>query len=320
MVYLPESRNWRTNQLMCLSMGRNLLSIHDKSSEAMQLIRTIVNQEMLHMQLAANLLNAYQGTVSVTPPVYGQGIPHLDFDLNTPDPTKVFSPWSSDIGPMDETRLNTMCLIEYPNWPDSVDPSPDATTYGSIGAFYRSVAIGAEELKAHIVGNRNQLNVFANFYPDFDSPTVTKDGAAGWSQVQTLINAIVSQGEGRLDEDDGGLLKASIPWLEIFGGFVPPEFQNQADDLRPQADHFEKFVYLKGQPLPAHFSEGPPTPAGKAAQARLVKNFKTLCDILQAEFNGTDYQGQTPEFSPIMFQVGGDIVSCWRHGAIPTFS
>ena len=209
-----------------------MFSIKDPGAEATQLIRTVVNQEMLHLQLAANVANAFGCTVEITPPVYGGAIPHLDFDLNHPDPTRVFSPWTSEIGPLDEARLNTMCLIEYPDWSGAANVDPDVTEYRSIGDFYHAVAIGAEELQRHIVGNRNQLNVFANFYPNFSQPTVTRDGEYGLGQVQDIINAILAQGEGRLGGTSQALRGRFRPWLRIFGGYVPPAYQNMADDLR----------------------------------------------------------------------------------------
>lgn len=293
-----------------------LFSVKDPASEAVQLIRTIANQEMLHMQLAANVANAYGCEVSLLPPVYGEGIPHIDFTLDHPDPTERFSPWSSDLGPLDVTRLNTMCLIEYPDWQGKTNLDPDATEYGSIGDFYHSVAIGAEELSRHIVGGRNQLDVFSQFYPGFSTPTVIRDGEHGWPQVQQIINAIVTQGEGRLSPDmEPHKLAKLPPWLRILSTFIPPALQNQADDLRPQADHFEKFFYLKGTRLPETWTAGEPTPEGEAARKRLRRNFAELLRILQSEM-----RGEGGEFSPVMFQIGGDIVSCWKHGAVPSFS
>lgn len=288
-----------------------MYSIKDPAAETLQLIRTVFHQEMLHLQLAANLANAYGAVVCVDPPHYDGAIPHLDFDLDEPNPTKIFHPYSAEIGPFDEARLNGMCLVEYPNWQGKSDIDPCATEYGSIGEFYHSVAVGAEELRRHIVGNRNQLDVFRNFYPGFEQPTITRDAEYGWPQVQGLINAIVSQGEGSLDPRT----KDVRPWFSIANGYVPAMYQNTADDLRPQADHFQKFAYLKGQALPEVWTAGPPTPEGKAAQARLRASFARLCSILEDEF-----RGKPAEFSPIMFQVGSDVLSCWRSGATPMFS
>ena len=291
-------------------------SIKDAATEQGELIRSVANQEMLHMQLAANIANAYGTVVSVTPPTYGAGIPHLDFNLDHPNPTRIFSPWSSDLGPLDDTRLNTMCLIEYPNWNGKANLDPDATEYGSIGDFYLSVAIGAYKLRKHIKGGRNQVDLFQNFYQGLEHVTVTRDGEYGWPAVQQMLNTIVSQGEGRYTDKMEPHKRAKIPpWLRIFSAFVPAAMQNTADDLRPQADHFEKFVYLKGMKLPETWTPGALTAAGKAAQDRLRKNFGSLCRMLENRM-----RGEYVEFGPAMFQIFGDIVSCWKHGAIPTFS
>ena len=292
-----------------------MFSIKDPGTEATQLLRTVVNQEMLHMQLAANVANAYGVDVRIDPPVYGHGIPHLDFALDDPDPRVFFTPNSSRIGPFDETRLNTMCLIEFPDTNDRTSTDPDQDEYGSIGEFYASVSVGAEQLKHEIIGNRNQLDVFSRFYPGMAFSTVTRDGEYGWPQVDALVSTIVAQGEGGIDRRLRMHLAELSPGDRPFDTWIPAAMQNLADDLRPQADHFEKFFYLKGQDAPEVYELGQSTPAGVAAQARLVRNFAELCAILQSEF-----RGQGGEFSPLMFQIGGDMVSCWRHGVVPRFS
>jgi len=291
-------------------------SIREAGTETSQLLRSIVNQEMLHMQLAANLANAYGGVVSVTAPVYGGAIPQLDFSLDHPNPTRFFSPWSSNLGPLDETRINSMCLIEYPNWNGEVDLDPNTTEYGSIGDFYSSVAIGAEELKGHIRGGRNQVDMFQNFYPGIAHATVTRDGVYGWPEVQEILNTIITQGEGRFSPEMGPDKRARVPvWLRIFSPFIPPAMQNLADDIRPQASHFEKLLYIKRGPLPATWTVGAPSEAGRRAQERLRRNFAGLCESFQALM-----RGKPAKISPEMFQIAGDIVSCWKCGAVPSFS
>lgn len=62
-------------------------SIKDQGEAAFQLILSVVNQEMLHVQLAANIANAYGLKPLFKCPVYeGTHIPHLDFSLDDPDP------------------------------------------------------------------------------------------------------------------------------------------------------------------------------------------------------------------------------------------
>jgi hypothetical protein len=143
-----------------------LYSIREQSSQAFQLIRSVVDQEVLHLELAANIANAYGVNVKFTAPEYGGGIPHLDFAINEPDPTKIFKNWSSNLGPLDAAHIDAMFLIEYPEWGSGglellnqrmstlqekesaekvlpglqhlqgeVELLQDTTKYGSIGAF-----------------------------------------------------------------------------------------------------------------------------------------------------------------------------------------
>ncbi len=288
-----------------------MFSVRDKSTEAVRLIRTVVNQEMLHLQLAANVASAFGVDVQLPPPVYGGPVPHISFGPDDSPDNAPYQPHATDIGPLDLAHLNTMCLIERPDLADDTTAGP-APEYRSIGDFYASLELGCCQRAADIVGNRNQVDVFSNFYPDMPTATVTADGAAGLPQVLRMLKAIVTQGEGRMKTRGPAVTDGE----EATRGFIPPRLQNQADDLRPQADHFEKFVYLRGQPLPETWPvDGHDPAAGAKAQARLQRNFATLCQILEDEFNG-----RPGEFSPIMFQVGGDIVSCWKHGVLPTFS
>ena len=120
-----------------------LYSIVDRTSDAFQFVQSVVNQEMLHVQLASNVANAYGLSPTFSPPIYsGQKIPHLFFK---PDVVARFSPYSAEIGPMDTERVNAMCLIEYPEWEsnDPPDLHDDVKEYPNIGAFYRAVAYGA---------------------------------------------------------------------------------------------------------------------------------------------------------------------------------
>jgi flavin-dependent dehydrogenase len=48
----------------------------------------------------------------VFPPTAANTNPLLDPD----NPTKIFTPYSAEIGPLDEARVNGMCLVEYPEW------------------------------------------------------------------------------------------------------------------------------------------------------------------------------------------------------------
>ncbi|HEX2087393.1 MAG TPA: ferritin-like domain-containing protein, partial [Solirubrobacteraceae bacterium] len=94
-----------------------LYSIRDRTSDAYQLVQDVVHEEMLHVQLASNIANAFGLAPRFVPPVYGgPTVPHIDFALDVPNPTELYTPYSTAIGPLDLERVNTMCLIEYPEW------------------------------------------------------------------------------------------------------------------------------------------------------------------------------------------------------------
>ena len=77
-------------------------SIKDQGEEAFQLVLSVVNQEMLHVQLTANIANAYGLSPVFKSPVYkGAHIPHLDFSLDDPDPRTLFPLARAEIGQLD---------------------------------------------------------------------------------------------------------------------------------------------------------------------------------------------------------------------------
>lgn len=287
-----------------------MYSIEDQSHPAYQAIQTVVYQEMLHLQLAANIANAYGTELSIRPPEYvGDKIPHLNFRLDKPDPRHEFHPHSAEIGQLDLARANSMCLIEYPRWAGHHRPElqPKLTEYGSIGEFYRAVQLGMTERVADVRGGRHQVDEFGRFYANLDRLTVDRDGEAGLAQALRLVQVIVDQGEGETRGERD----------------IPTMFQNTADDANAQWAHFGKFRRVRDAVLGAHppatyagVAHPPPGSPGARAQDILVHDFAALCALLQALFHGRD----PADFGPRMAKVGAAISSCWQSGAIPRFS
>ncbi|MGH3793747.1 MAG: ferritin-like domain-containing protein [Pseudonocardiaceae bacterium] len=311
-----------------------LYSVRDQSSEAFQLIRSVVDQEMLHLELAANVANAYGVNVKFSAPKYGGGIPHLDFAINKPDPTKIFKNWSSKLGPLDAARIDAMCLIEYPEWgagglelldqtmstlqekdstektlqslqhlQDKVELLQDKTKYGSIGAFYNAVKIGAWKFYTHIEP-RHQRDDFGRYYANAKSLIIDKGELDGLLEVWELLYIITDQGEG---ENAGNEQ-------------ITPEHRNTATDPSPGVDHYGKFLRVReAGRLPETYqgvlNPKPKTPAS-AAQDTLVENFTAFRSSLEARFAGNT----TPDFWTQMATLGANIRTCWVHGAVPRFS
>lgn len=287
-----------------------MYSIKDRSDTSFQLIQTVVYQEMLHLQLAANVANAYGCEVSITPPEYvGHHIPHLNFRLDKPDPRREFHPYSAEIGPLDVERANSMCLIEYPKWESHHPPElrPNIEEYGSIGQFYKAVRFGMIERAQDLRGGHNQVDVLRRFYQNVDRFTVHESGPAGLEQALRLISVITTQGEGET--------RGEVD--------VPTMFQNTADDANANWAHFGKFTEVREAVLggcpPATYEgikDPPPGSPGHAAQEILIRDFRRLCGEMQALFRGEPLG----EFGPHMAKVGASIANCWKNGAVPRFS
>jgi hypothetical protein len=295
-----------------------MYSIKDAGDPAYQTILSVVNQEMLHVQLAANLANAYGLSPNFPVPIYQNGyIPHLDFDLDTPNPELEFPAHSSEIGPFDQARLDTMCLIEYPMWMGEEEPTPgpEYTEYGSIGEFYQSVSVGAAQLAA-CIRPVNQVNLFQRFYNHFKGMTITQAGVHGLPEVVNIVTGICEQGEGRTGGGKRNATKAPEPWAKHS---ISPRYRNTADDTDPSWTHFQKFMSLwRSGHFPATYQGNPvpgPGSAGAKAQQVLVENFTAFRTMLDALFAN----GHPINFAVEMDRLGGAILNCWKNGATPCF-
>jgi hypothetical protein len=284
-----------------------LYSIRDRRSDAYQLVQDVVHEEMLHVQLASNVANAFGLAPRFAPPVYGgPTVPHIDFALDVPNPTELYTPYSTAIGPLDLERVNTMCLIEYPEW--DTDRSPDlhedSAEYGSIAEFYDAVRAGMFELRAHLRGGVNQVDEFRFYYNDFPGMTIVHDGDEGYREAIRLIDLITDQGEGQSQGDTG----------------VAPQHQNTADGFEESWSHFKRFTVIRDMArLPATYTgaaDPPPGSPGRRAQEILVADFAAFMQTLESLFGGDGGAG----FGVRMAKIGGDIVTCWRRGAIPRFA
>lgn len=287
-----------------------MFSIVDRSTEAYQLIQSVVNQEMLHLQLVGNIANSYGYSPVLGPDAfqYEGTIPHLDFSLDPDDPTDEFSPFSAEIGPLDEPRINGMCLVEYPEWDTGGKPDyrDDITEYGSIGEFYDAVEYGARQLAGDIVGGRHQVDMFSAFYRSLPRMTVESSGAGAYPEVALLIDVIRDQGEAAKAAD-----AIAVP------------FQNTADDSHPDLSHYEKFCEIRKQAtnggLPATYPVKDPTehtPDDEKRLRILRENFAAFTVAIGELFAGRNPDG----FAPLMVTIGGNILACWKSGVTPRFT
>ena len=146
------------------------------------------------------------------------------------------------------------------------------------------------------------MDCFGSYYNNLPTTTITCDGPKGYRQAIELLDAIVEQGEGKTQGDTD----------------VPVEYQNTADGFNDSWPHYRKFVYIRGMtPYPATFlPDREPSAAGLKAQQILERDFVRFVDVLNDMFQGKPYQG----FGALMAKLGGEVLSCWQHHAVPKFS
>ena len=175
-----------------------LYSIEEgKNTEVAEVIQSVALEEMLHMTLAANVLNAIGGVPSpdqVTGPEAGNPIPVYPaavpfIDQIPPIHLRRFSPEAVD----------TFLRIEQPADPGApAGPAADGQQYASIGEFYAAIeeglrTLGTDEVFAEARRSRRGCQVPPRYY---------YGGAGRLIEVTDLASAldaldeIVREGEG----------------------------------------------------------------------------------------------------------------------------
>lgn len=291
-----------------------MLSIKSRSDCAYQLIQSVVHQEMLHLQLVANIANAYDHspTLHVDRFTYGptERIPHLKFELDDPDPAKSpeYQPHSAAIGPADKTRINTLRLIEYPSWSLGAEKPvlcQSVHDYGSIGEFYNALNHGARQLALDPRtpwprGGVRQVDMFSAFYRKMPGLQVDSSGSEGLAQVQLLIDLIRDQGEAAKADDA-----------------IHPPHRNTADDPQPTWSHWQKLDWIH-EHLPDTYQPKQDThytDKDRKLQQILVTNFTKFIHALNGLFAGK----HPDDFVPLMVTLGGNIRTCWTNEVTPKF-
>lgn len=181
----------------------------DTNPEATRILRTVVVEEMLHLALVANILNAVGGKVDLTAPNF---VPSYPAPL--PDGEKDFT---VSLRPFSSAALDTFLKIERPKRAPDVDrkmvdrgtrkmafslrhPLHQGFSYYSIGEFYLAIADGLKTLDNAAQKSGRQL--FCGHSEMQVGPEFYYSGGAKLLKVHDLdkaleaINTIIQQGEG----------------------------------------------------------------------------------------------------------------------------
>ncbi len=273
-----------------------LTSIANPNHAAARGLRAIVRQELAHAVALANVANSFGAAPELGAPRYGgPTLPHLRFDLHVPNPTSLFAPHSTALGPLDHPRLNAMCLIEYPIWPPGDGRRhDDLADYTSVRDFYDSIVAGVEALRRRIRPDRGQIADGR-----FASLAIREATGDPYTQVRALLELVREQGEG-----------AAI------GDGVPG--QVDADDPQPDASHFAKLNALRDEPLPElrpgeREREPAPGSPGAAAQAEFAASVERAFEAWGRRFAGKG----SGDLDAWLEQIIEAADWCWRSHASP---
>ena len=231
-----------------------LYSIPDGSNVMVStLIRNVAMEEMLHMVLVANLLNAVAGEPKVNHrkfvPKYPTSLPHSDNSFKV------------HLLPFGMEAIDTFMRIERP---EKKDAKPRANKYHTIGQFYSAILKAVELLdgrakklgKTIFTGKRNrQVDGDVWYYGGGGAPIRVVDLESATKAIQEIME----QGEG-LDHT-------------IFDG------DNQFGQTAELAHYFRFYEIRKGRrylptDTPRHLPNGPELPVDWGARAPMAPNPK----------------------------------------------
>ncbi|MCI5195800.1 MAG: hypothetical protein D3919_06115 [Candidatus Electrothrix sp. AW5] len=288
-------------------------SIKEEYSEAVDIINSIIAEEMLHLQLAANLCLALDTSPNFKAPQYGADIPYIrPYNQETGECGFL----NATLGPLNDATLNTMLDIETPEQAQlrlAVDHSRPQYPYHSIGELYDALIIGINHAGVYnfswdtsyqqcLWGKQNFCQIINSY-----------------SAAQDAVQAIVNQGEGHIFNED----LAPPPWTEKDFP-IPPyyRFTRTLDIQEPHNgySHFGRFIKIKNKGIPDVYTgtEEPDHPVNKSLQQnffQLILMLETLWRDGGANVGGKDVL-QTIILG-VMQEIFSNTRDCWQAGITP---
>jgi hypothetical protein len=288
-------------------------SIKEPDSDAGRIIQSVIVEEMLHLQLAANLCLALDTAPNFKPPQYGSDIPYIcPYDPETGDCGFL----NAALGPLDDETINTMLDIETPEQMQtrqSVDHTFPRYPYKSIGEMYDALIFGINQ-----VGVDNFSWTTRNQQKNWEEQTFTQV-ISNYARARDAVQGIVNQGEGHILNESMG----PPPWTEKHFP-IPPYYRlsHDPDDPEPYNgySHFGRFLKIKNSILPDIYTgtDQPDHPVNKPLQ----QNFFQLIIMLETLWsNGGVNVGGGDVLSTVIAGVMKELLSntgdCWKAGVIP---
>ncbi|HEY0107043.1 MAG TPA: ferritin-like protein [Rhizomicrobium sp.] len=259
---------------------------HGTNREIAEIIQSVVVQEMLHMTLACNVLNAIGGSPQIDKPGFIPTYPG-------PLPGGVESGLIVSLAPFSMAQLQTYLDIEQPEDPINFPAALAAADEITIGQFYAAISAAIAALGNGIFVDppRNQVG------PDimYESVVVTDVATA-----QQAIATIVEQGEGTTTSP-----------LEVVGSGYAHYYRymqiRKGRLLVPAPGTPDGYAYA-GAPVPFDASgvyDVPPATAGSLASDNFNYSYTSLLGALHTLFNGHNDENQFNRALGLMMSLKG---------------
>ncbi len=314
----------------------------DKSEQAKfanKVYKTILSvciEEMLHLQLAANLCLALDVPASdiFQKPTYGQPVPYLaPYDPDTMG-SKIpnhIALLNATLGPLNQTTLNTMLDIETPSEFDtSLDHSTPQYPYATIGQMYDALLQGILEVEKNKPvfswSTENQQEQFT-LPPDYTKTALRiNQKIACFGDAQQAVNLICAQGEGltMTTVPEPPYTENEFP-VEAAYRFYPKDNPEEDDPLAENKhSHYGRFLWIQNQikdrgkafPDTYPISQDTNTLAQSTALSLLMQGFDSFIDLLTSMWGG----GSDSDFFTAMYKLKPLPTNCWKAGVIPQWS
>jgi len=191
-----------------------LYSIHEgTNAEAARIIRTVVVEEMLHMTLAANILNAIGGK----PHIGGGKEPLPNYPHEMP---KIATSFQVNLLRFSKDAVNTFLRIERPAAPTK---TPKSGQFRSIGEFYESVREALRRLDDK-EKKKNQKGIFTGTKRQVTNEHYYGSGGKlfgvyNLDDAEDALDEIVGQGEGidgSIEDGDGASFGDDVEYAHYF--------------------------------------------------------------------------------------------------------
>ncbi len=310
------------------------------TNKTYQTILSVCIEEMLHLQLAANLCLALDIPASeiFSNPEYGESIPYLQpYDPETMGDTipKHVALLRADLGALNQNTLNRMLDIETPTeFDESLDHTTPQYPYATIGEMYDALLQGILEVEAKepVFGwsTENQQIQFT-LPPDYTKSALRiNQKISCFGDAQQAVKLICDQGEG--------LAKSPLPPqpykeddFPVYAGsrfYESDKYNPEEDDpfVYNQYSHYGRFLWINNKLEGKDANDWPDTyPLSKEfsqpqldALKDLMTQFESFIDILTGMWSGD--ADKSSQFFGAMYALKTPLTKCWEEGIIPQWN